>query len=64
MVLGPSTPLSPVMFEHGATIISGARVIDEAAVIRTVSQDAMFQQVEGMRLLRTPKDNRDWARRR
>jgi uncharacterized protein len=51
MVLGPSTPLSPVMFEHGATIISGARVVDESAVIRTVSQGATFQQVEGVRLL-------------
>jgi uncharacterized protein (DUF4213/DUF364 family) len=51
MVLGPSTPLSPVMFEHGATIISGARVIDEAAVLRTVAQGATFQQVEGVRLL-------------
>ena len=51
MVLGPSTPLSPVMFEHGATVISGARVVDEAAVIRTVSQGATFQQVEGVRLL-------------
>jgi uncharacterized protein (DUF4213/DUF364 family) len=51
MVLGPSTPLSPVLFEHGATIISGARVVDEAAVIRTVSQGATFQQVEGVRLL-------------
>jgi uncharacterized protein (DUF4213/DUF364 family) len=51
MVLGPSTPLSPVLFEHGATIISGARVIDEAAVLRTVGQGATFQQVEGVRLL-------------
>lgn len=51
MVLGPSTPLSPVLFEHGATIISGARVIDKAAVLRTVGQGATFQQVEGVRLL-------------
>jgi uncharacterized protein (DUF4213/DUF364 family) len=51
MVLGPSTPLSPVMFEHGATIISGARVVDEVAVMRTVGQGATFQQVEGVRLL-------------
>jgi uncharacterized protein (DUF4213/DUF364 family) len=60
MVLGPSTPLSPVMFKHGATIISGARVVDEAAVIRTVSQGATFQQVEGVRLLtlQQPKQNR------
>jgi uncharacterized protein (DUF4213/DUF364 family) len=51
LVLGPSTPLSPVLFEHGATIISGARVVDEAAVMRTVAQGATFQQVEGVRLL-------------
>jgi len=37
MVLGPSTSLSPVLFAHGATLISGARVVDEAAVLRTVS---------------------------
>ncbi len=51
LVLGPSTPLSPVLFEHGATILSGARVTDEAAVMRTVAQGATFQQVEGVRLL-------------
>jgi len=51
MILGPSTPLSPVLFEHGATIISGTRVIDEAAVLRTVGQGAVFRQVQGVRLL-------------
>jgi hypothetical protein len=51
MVLGPSTPLSPVLFDHGATLISGTRVADEAAVLRTVGQGATFQQVEGVRLL-------------
>jgi uncharacterized protein (DUF4213/DUF364 family) len=51
MVLGPSTPLSPVLFDHGATILSGARVVDEAAALRTIGQGATFQQVEGVRLL-------------
>jgi hypothetical protein len=51
MVLGPSTPLSPVMFEHGATIISGTRVVDEEALLRTVAQGASFRQVEGVKLL-------------
>lgn len=51
MVLGPSTPLSPVLFAHGATIISGVQVVDEAAVLRTVGQGAIFQQVEGTRRL-------------
>jgi uncharacterized protein (DUF4213/DUF364 family) len=51
MILGPSTPLSPVLFAHGATLLSGTRVTDEEAVLRTVAQGATFQQVEGVRLL-------------
>jgi len=51
MVLGPSTPLSPLLFAYGVTILSGTRVVDESAVLRTVGQGANFQQVEGVRLL-------------
>ncbi len=51
MVLGPSTPLSPVLFNHGIDILSGTRVVDEEAVLRTVGQGASFRQVEGVKLL-------------
>lgn len=51
MLLGPSTPLSPVLFDHGVDILSGTRVIDEASVLRTVGQGAAFPQVEGVQLL-------------
>jgi len=57
IVLGPSTPLSPVLFDHGATIISGARVVDEEMVLRTVSQGATFQQVQGVQLLTLAPDH-------
>jgi uncharacterized protein len=56
MMLGPSTPLSPVLFHHGVSILSGSRVADEAAVLRTVGQGASFQQVEGVRLLTFRRD--------
>ena len=49
MILGPSTPLSPVMFEHGAHIIAGSRVLDESAVRHQVAQGATFQQMTGVR---------------
>lgn len=55
LILGPSTPLSPVLFEYGATIISGARVLDEQAVLRTVAQGANFQQVQGVQLVTLSK---------
>jgi uncharacterized protein (DUF4213/DUF364 family) len=51
LLLGPSTPLSPILFDHGATIISGTRVVDEVAVLRTVGQGVAFRQVEGGKLL-------------
>lgn len=51
MVLGPSTPLSPVLFIHGATILSGVGVVDENSLLRTVGQGATFQQVKGVKLL-------------
>jgi uncharacterized protein len=51
MVLGPSTPLSPVLFDYGVHLISGARVVDETALAQTVQQGASFPQVRGVRLL-------------
>ena len=51
MILGPSTPFSPVLFDHGATIIAGSYVLDEASVLNGIGQGATFQQVTGVRLL-------------
>jgi uncharacterized protein (DUF4213/DUF364 family) len=51
MALGPSTPLSSVLFNHGVTMLSGTRVVDEVSVLRTIGQGASFQHVEGVRLL-------------
>jgi len=49
MVLGPSTPLSPVWFKRGVDILSGSIVVDEESALRTVSQGATFQQVQGVK---------------
>jgi len=51
LVLGPSTPLSSVLLDHGASLLSGAIVADEAAALRTIAQGAVLPQVEGLRLL-------------
>jgi uncharacterized protein len=51
MVLGPSTPLSPVLFDHGVSALSGVLMTDEEGALRTIRQGAMFQQVEGVRLV-------------
>jgi uncharacterized protein len=56
MLLGPSTPLSPVLFNHGVSILSGTQVSDEAAALRTLCQGATFQQMEGVRLVTLARD--------
>jgi len=56
MALGPSTPLSRVLFGHGISILSGTKVLDEAALLRTISQGASFKQAEGVRLLTLVKN--------
>jgi hypothetical protein len=51
MMLGPSTPLSPILFEHGVSVLSGTLVMDEDAVLNTVGQAANFRQVKGVKLV-------------
>jgi hypothetical protein len=56
MLLGPSTPLSPVLFDHGVSLLSGAQVVDEAAALGTLCQGATFQQMAGVRLVTLARD--------
>jgi uncharacterized protein (DUF4213/DUF364 family) len=51
IVLGGSTPLSPVLFHYGVHAVSGTRVVDISAVLQAVSQGATFRQIPGKRLL-------------
>jgi len=51
IVLGGTTPLSPVLFNHGIDAISGTKVINPDTVLHCVSQGATFRQVKGIRLL-------------
>jgi uncharacterized protein (DUF4213/DUF364 family) len=51
MLLGPSTPLSPILFEHGVSVLSGVRVVDETAALRAIAEGATFRQVQGVALI-------------
>jgi hypothetical protein len=51
LVLGPSTPLSPVLFDHGVDIVAGSRIVDETTIRHQVAQGATFQQITGVRKL-------------
>jgi uncharacterized protein (DUF4213/DUF364 family) len=53
MLLGPTTPFTPLLFDYGIDALSGTKVVDEAQVIRHVKEGATFQQIHhaGVRLL-------------
>jgi len=49
MMLGPSTPLSPVLFDYGFDALSGSLVVDRDQVLDCICQGANFRQVHGVR---------------
>lgn len=55
MVLGPSTPMAPQLFNEGISFLSGSRVYDEEDAVATIQQGATFQQVKGVRRLTLSK---------
>ena len=64
VLLGPSTPLSLRLFDHGIDILCGSIVTDIEPVLRSVSQGANFRQVRraGVRtvtMTRSGRNNRN-----
>jgi uncharacterized protein (DUF4213/DUF364 family) len=54
LVLGPSAPLWPALFDYGVDAMSGTKVVDTENVLRYISQGASFRQVKrgkGVKLL-------------
>lgn len=48
MMVGPTTPLSPILFDHGVDMIAGSKVVDQQKVIGYIREGATFQQVRGV----------------
>jgi len=60
LVLGPTTPLSPILFNHGVDVVSGTLVTDPETVLSYVSQGASFRQIKrskGVKLLTLTRDS-------
>jgi hypothetical protein len=54
IMLGPSTPLAPVLLETGVDVLSGTLVADVDRVLQSISQGATFRQIKragGVRLV-------------
>jgi hypothetical protein len=55
IMLGPTTPLSPVLFDYGVDVLAGVKVTEPGKTIRCISEGAIFSQVEGIRLVTMAK---------
>lgn len=55
LMLGDTTPLSPVLFDYGLDAISGTRVVNPRQALSCVSQGANFRQIRGVRRLTMTK---------
>jgi len=51
VILGDTTPLSPVLFDYGIDAISGTKVINPELALRCVSEGATYRQIKGIRQL-------------
>jgi uncharacterized protein (DUF4213/DUF364 family) len=45
LILGPSTPLSPIMYDYGVNLLSGSLVINVDSVLHAAGQGANFRQL-------------------
>ncbi len=52
ILIGPSTPLSPTLYNHGVDVISGTIVTDPQAVLMGIGQGVSFRQLRQEKLVR------------
>ena len=51
VIIGPTAPLSPVLFDYGVDVIAGTKVVDAQKAIHCLSEGAMFRQIQGVELV-------------
>lgn len=56
IMIGGTTPLSPVLFDYGVDMVAGSRVTDHRKAISCIGQGATFRQIDGIKHLIMKKD--------
>ena len=62
VLIGPSTPLSPALYDHGIDILSGAIVTDPWAALLGIGQGMSLHQLRRQNTLRMVTINREHSR--
>ncbi|HIE10857.1 MAG TPA: hypothetical protein EYP62_04530 [Kiritimatiellae bacterium] len=63
VMVGPSTPFTPVLFDYGVDVLAGSVVTDAPQALRYLKEGAVFRQLKGRGVqlrswARSPKDLR------
>ncbi len=56
VMLGPSVPLSSVLFDYGIDVVAGVKVLKYEQVNRFIRQGANFRQLQGIELVMISKN--------
>ena len=59
VMVGPTTPLSPVLFDYGVDVLAGVKVVEPEKTIHSISEGAIFPQVEGVKLVTMAKEGKE-----
>jgi uncharacterized protein len=49
LLIGPTTPMTPFLFDYGIHGLSGTMVVDPREAFRFISQGATYQEIKGVR---------------
>ena len=49
LLIGPTTPLTPFLFNYGIHVLSGTVVVDKVEAFKCISQGATFREIRGVR---------------
>jgi hypothetical protein len=56
LLIGPTTPLAPFLFNYGIHVLSGTVVVNKDEAFRCISQGATFREVRGVRRVTMMKE--------
>lgn len=49
IIMGPSTPLCPFLFDYGISVLSGACVVDETGVMEIIRKGGSYSELPGVK---------------
>ena len=58
MLLGPSTPLTPLLFDFGIDLLSGVQVVEIETVLSSVADGVNFRKMKGVRRVSMQREYR------